>query len=595
MAALFQFPYVLGIPLLPVQRVIAIDPGSHSLKLVLAEIFRGRVRVMEQKVIDLPAEGLVSPEEIGDFVRNALREMGDYPIAVALPQTIPLSQLIDIGSSGSDSVKQLIEQETLKNRDMHDSPIVYDCLKLSPFGKHQNSFWVTLCKENDVFAQITRLSLVTEDVCEVASSATALVRAYRYTGGGTEPVVLVDFGASSTLVVVVMNGQPAHAASFAIGGNLLTEAVAGQRKCSLEIAESLKRSTNLFAGPEAASALLPTIEGWRNEVEKIVVDWSRDNPEVPTEFACVLCGGNAPQPGLLDHLNRDKKRRFVPWPARTEPKSPGYATVLGTALQALDPDATSSSLMPERVRNHWTRQKLHQRVLSVAFLLLALAGLLLVAGTVQNISRAQHQQEMLETARLALEKAQKTTEVEHEALLAHERIRIVLKRQQQTIDTLRTLSLLDKTRLERNLWYVLLADQLSYFSGRTGPMTNIPPATTAITNTLRRGFVAELCINEDGEMRRRLLSQVVADLKQDPIFSNVDTLPVDRRKNLANPKVLLADRHFALSLELAGDEFQQSLLPPPVITNKGNINVPAPDPRTVSTNRTVTPANANDL
>ena len=559
-AVLFQFPYVPGIPLLPVRRVIAIDPGSHSLKLIVAESFRDQMRILQQKNINLSEEGLLSPEEIGPFVRNALREIGDYPIAVTLPQRIPLSQLVDLSTTGSNGVKQLIEQETLKNRDMHDSPIVYDCVKLPPFGKHQNSFWVTLCKEKDIFAQINRLSLITEDVCEVATGANVLAAAYRLLSSQIGPAVLVDFGASSTLVVIVVEGQPVHAVSFAIGGNLLTETIANQNKCSLEAAENLKRSKHLFSGSDVVSGLLPAIDSWRNEIERIVADWWRENPEVPSDFPVVLCGGNAPQHGLLEYLNRDRKERFTLWPRGTEKWSPQFAGAYGTALQALRTGRASGSLMPEELRGNWAKQRIHQRILSATFLLLAIVVFLLLAGTGQKLSHARQKRKLLHLAQTALEKNQNTAALQQEAVLAYERLRPVLKRQQQALDTLSTLSLINQTRTNQNLWYVLLTDQQSYFTGHTAMATNLIPGSVA--DASKRGFVAELCINEEGEVRRRTLRQIVASLKQSSLFSNVDTLPADRRKNLANPKVLLPEHHFALALELAGDEFEQSMLSP---------------------------------
>ena len=50
---------------------------------------------------------------------------------------------------------------------------------------------------------------------------------------------------------------------------------------------------------------------------------------------------------------------------------------------------------------------------------------------------------------------------------------------------------------------------------------------------------------------RVTLSQMVKELKQQPLFSKVDLLSEDLRRDLADPSVLLTNRHYALALEFA--------------------------------------------
>ena len=52
---------------------------------------------------------------------------------------------------------------------------------------------------------------------------------------------------------------------------------------------------------------------------------------------------------------------------------------------------------------------------------------------------------------------------------------------------------------------------------------------------------------------------MVNGLKQQPLFSKVDLLSDDLRRNLADPKVAIPDRQFVLALDFAGTDFQQPL------------------------------------
>jgi hypothetical protein len=98
-------------------------------------------------------------------------------------------------------------------------------------------------------------------------------------------------------------------------------------------------------------------------------------------------------------------------------------------------------------------------------------------------------------------------------------------------------------------------------SGRSRDATNASPA--------RPGLIAELCVPEDVDAARGTLSLVVSNLQKAPIFARVDELSQDLRRGLADPKVVVPERHFALALDFATTEFHGSAagrkfrLPPP--------------------------------
>jgi len=72
----------------------------------------------------------------------------------------------------------------------------------------------------------------------------------------------------------------------------------------------------------------------------------------------------------------------------------------------------------------------------------------------------------------------------------------------------------------------------------------------------------------------RILSQVVSDLGRNPLFARVDVLPHERRRSLADPKVLITNRFFAVAMELGG----KTPLPPPA-AQKPPSQPPGREPR----------------
>jgi hypothetical protein len=167
----------------------------------------------------------------------------------------------------------------------------------------------------------------------------------------------------------------------------------------------------------------------------------------------------------------------------------------------------------------------------------------------------------------------------------YESFRPLFASQQNTLDTLKTLALLQQSRSNRGFWFVLLADQQSYFSQPPGLAStnklariNLLAAVTArpksgvaewssasATSTnlapAKPGLIAELCIPEDADGARRVRRQLVDELKEQRLFSKVDLLSDDLRRNLADPKVIIPDRNFVLVLDFAETEFQQALPP----------------------------------
>jgi hypothetical protein len=96
-----------------------------------------------------------------------------------------------------------------------------------------------------------------------------------------------------------------------------------------------------------------------------------------------------------------------------------------------------------------------------------------------------------------------------------------------------------------------------------GGVTEFPAASATSTNLspAKPGFIAELCIPEDADGARQVRRQLVDELKEQPLFSKVDLLSDDLRRNLADPKVVLPGLDFVLALDFAATEFQQALLP----------------------------------
>ena len=576
----------------PVRRVLAVDAGSRCIKLLLAENEFGRLRIVKEELIDLQAEGLVAAEEIQAHLQARLEEWGRPPLALVLPQHLSISQVLDLPLAPESEVDKMIQDETRKLGGVSESRIVYDFVRTETAAKNRQQFWVTLAQEGDIRERILRLGIEQEDLCEVSTTANALMAAYRTTSPPSSRAILVHLGAQTTVVVILMAGQGVFATSFQMGGDFFTRSLARLRHCSEEAAESLKRTRNLLAGPDACAEFAGVVDGWVAELKRQLNEWFERNPNVAPEaasFELVASGGALEQDGLVDYLKTQAGLDFRPWPGDTRPEaarpSKRFKVACGAALQALGYSAQPVSLLPDDYRLAWQRRVRLQRVELASLGLALLCVLLFALGTWHKVSLISRKEALLAKVQAGQEAVEANDALATELTAEYETYRPLFARQQNTLDMLRTLALLQQSRSNRSFWYVLLADQQTYFNQPPGgsstnklSRTNLfataasrpkrgPtefPATASTSTNLspaKPGLIAELCVPEDADTARRVRLQLVDQLKEQRLFSKVDLLSDDLRRNLADPKVIIPDRDFVLALDFAETEFQQALPP----------------------------------
>jgi hypothetical protein len=175
----------------PIRQVLALDAGSRCIKLLLAEAEFGRLRILKEELIDLQTEGLVAADEIKAHLQASLEAWDRPPLALVLPQHLSNSQVIDLPLVPDSEVEKLIEGETLKLSGVSESRIVYDFVRTETPAKSRQQFWVTFAQEGEIRERILRLGLEQEDLCEVTTTANALIAAYRATCPLSSRAVLV--------------------------------------------------------------------------------------------------------------------------------------------------------------------------------------------------------------------------------------------------------------------------------------------------------------------------------------------------------------------------------------------------------------------
>ena len=159
------------------------------------------------------------------------------------------------------------------------------------------------------------------------------------------PIVLLDIGAQSTTVNVVVNNVLKISHSTDIAGNNFTERVAQSLSVDKKSAQEQKHAQGMLS-QDLAVILSPLVDMIGVEIEKISQEFSQiEGKEVA---GIVLAGGSSLLKGLREYFQANLKKpvdiadpfRRIFYPAILEPKikelGVSYAVALGMALRGLE-------------------------------------------------------------------------------------------------------------------------------------------------------------------------------------------------------------------------------------------------------------------
>lgn len=559
----------------PVRRVLAVDAGSRSIRLLLLESRFGKLRVLRQEAIDLQEEGLVAADELKAHLQLTLTDWGRPPLALALPQQIAVSQIVDLPPVPDAEARQLIEAEVVKVAGASETAMVFDFKRVAPLSADRQSFWVTFCQEAEIQSRIEQLGLDNQEFRDVTTGANALIAAWQATHPTAKNAMIVHAGAQSTTVVVIHNGEGVFASSFPMGGDFFTRSIARIKQSSVEAAEALKSSTDLLNGDKKLPGFAEAVDGWAAELRRQLSEWRSHRPTAAidlTHAEFIVTGGALEQPGLIDYLATKTGLKFKRWPTDGAPDTLqpaiGFEIALGTALQALGHGAQSASLLPANRLAAWKNRLSRQRLEFANSALVILCFIVLALGIWQKFLLIQRKQALVNKVQAGLETFQGNNALTSDLLNGYESSRPLFERQQTTIDTLESFSLLQQARSNRSLWFVLVADQQSYFSHPVAVVTNKSSPTNLVDFDFTRlgdatngspakpGLIAAMSLPEDPDNARNTVSVVVNNLKKAQVFGRVDLVSEDLRRNLADSKVVLPDKLFTLALDFAITDFQ---------------------------------------
>lgn len=586
------------------RRLVVLDAGRQKLNLLAAGNNFGRVQVCYRRTVALPPAGQGATEALREQLHAALPELEGVPLAIVLPQHRAITQVVDLSRARPSEVAGAIEAEATRLSGLADAAMRRAYVRLKPVAEYHNPFWLTLCKADEVEGLLDRYGHAFAGEAEARQPA---------------PVVAVFTTAQALLAAVTtFDPVPANAVLIALGTHSTTIAIRAAEQAMF--ATSLPRGSSEFTaspppprpGADEKTAVQPgtagggsgllepaavkAIERWHADVKLVLSEWLEDHPLLGLSLATLpvyLTGGGSAGPDLMAALNPLGRLQFNPWPpipgATGSEVGDDFVVAYGAAVLGFGRGSQRVSLLPAELERGRLQQRVWEGVQAALLALLLVLGGLLAFGTWQQTRLLIAKNRLQARTAKAAATAAEMDLLYRRLNVDYERLRPILVRQRQTAEALGALTAVEHARTNDDFWFVSFGDAASYAAGTTlpEPVTNRPPANPAPVVAPspapppgRREFVAELCIPSEGEAMRRTLSQVVADLKQSGWFNRVDALPPERKRTIVDPRVVLSNHVFAVSMELAGEELSPpvGLTPRPAVPR--DPRRPGPSPRT---------------
>ena len=293
---------------------VGIDIGSKTIKIVELE--------KEGNAFKLRGSGIVgyqgaSPEHAKDekellALANVIRKLhkdariSSKEVIIALPETQVFTRTIKFPPLTDQEIVSAVKWEAEQYIPI---PISEAIIQHSIIERRENAtppevaVLLVAAPRNIVEVYVKAVSLAGLNVVAVETELTALARALSPEG---QTVLLVDFGARSTDIAVVKNGNLSFTRTIPTAGEAFTRAVAQTLGVELSQAEEYKRAYGM-----SGSQLEGKIKGALDPVFRMVVDemkkaihfyQTEEKGEAPKSV--ILAGGTAGMPEAISLLTK---------------------------------------------------------------------------------------------------------------------------------------------------------------------------------------------------------------------------------------------------------------------------------------------------
>jgi type IV pilus assembly protein PilM len=296
--------------------IVGLDIGAHSVKVCELSGSPGKFKVERFGVIQLSEATIIEdeiqkPSEVSEAITALFKQSGIKSKLVCLglygPNTMTKRLNVPEGSKEEIEDHVMWESEQYITFGADESQIDFFVLGENEGGGNDT---IVAAAKNDTIEAYT--NVVTEakiavKIVDLDSIALSNIFEEIYSNRLTEfenGVLVIDFGAQSTKIIVYRRGGPIFSKEIPVGGSLITEEIQRQMGVSYEEAEDLKTNSDERGNlpQEILNIINMQVDQHVAEVRKNINFYVTQGSAEKVE-ACFITGGSSLLPDLAQKLS----------------------------------------------------------------------------------------------------------------------------------------------------------------------------------------------------------------------------------------------------------------------------------------------------
>lgn len=335
---------------------VGIDFGNHTVKAVeLKNIGSQTPSLVNFGSQPTPSGVINSPDkEHQKQLANALKELyasskfKTKQAVLAIPESAVFTRFFELPGIKKDEIQSAVFYEAKQYIPIPMDEVQMSFLEIG-FNEDRNAPQILLVaapkKIVEIYQNVTEMAGL--ELLAVETESVAMGRAM-YRAVQHKHMVMLDFGAQTTDMSILNEGNLVFSQSISIGSDALTQAITNQFNFEYVQAEEYKRNYGLqedvLEGKVAAS-LKPIVDSILTEVRR-GVEFYKSKTLMPAPDKYMLNGDGAMLPGLSEYIAssfRISVEMADPWlniniPGKfkdvIEKSKPSYSVAIGLALKA---------------------------------------------------------------------------------------------------------------------------------------------------------------------------------------------------------------------------------------------------------------------
>ncbi len=292
---------------------VGIDFGNHSVKAVELKTLSSPelVNFGSQRTPHgvISSEDDVHQNQLADAVKTlfSTAKIRTKNVVMALPESSVFTRFIELPGVKEDELENAIYYQAKDYIPMNINDVHMSSVKLG-FDKDKNAFKVLLVaapiKLINIFITVAEKAGLNPIAIETESVA---MGRSMFRATGKKHMVMLDFGATSTDMSILLDGQLVFSQSIAIGSDSLTQSIVNKFNFEYQQAEEYKRNYGVVEGVlegKMYQTLAPILSALNTEVSRGIEFYKNKTlAQAPTDV--MLSGDGALLPGLPEFISKN--------------------------------------------------------------------------------------------------------------------------------------------------------------------------------------------------------------------------------------------------------------------------------------------------